>query len=136
MHLAKALIGGAAVAGFAAASAALYGRYRTLPQFLTGPNICRLDHGGCAVLFRTPQAALLGVPNALLGVLYYPALLAGLAVSVSPRLLLAVSLLPLALSAVLARILIRDRLECRICWVGHAANLAVSAGLAILSFGR
>ncbi len=126
----------AAAAGFAAAAAALYGRYRTLPAFLTGPNICRLEHAGCAALFRTPAAALLGVPNALLGVLYYPLLAGSLALAIPPILLFAVSLFALAMSAALARILLRDRLECRICWMGHAANLAVSTGLAILSFAR
>ena len=136
VHFAGTLIGAAAVAGFGAAAAALYGRYRTLPKLFTGPTICRLEEGGCAILFRTPQAALLGVPNALLGVFYYPALVAGLALSVPPPLLLGASLPALAMSAVLARILLRDRLECRICWAGHAANLAISVGLAILSFGR
>src|ERR1035441_5903745 len=64
--------------GFCSAGIALYGRYRTLPTFLTGPHICRLEAGGCQVLFRTPQAALLGIPNSALGFVYYPLLAAGL----------------------------------------------------------
>src|SRR6185295_1355731 len=65
--------------GVAAAAAALYGRYRPLPAFLTGPAICRLEDNGCGVLFRTREAALLGVPNSLLGLLFYFLIAAGLA---------------------------------------------------------
>ena len=57
-----ALLGGAT-----AAAAAFYGHYRELPGWMTGPEICQLDAGGCAILFRSPRAALLGVPNAGLG---------------------------------------------------------------------
>jgi tetratricopeptide (TPR) repeat protein len=61
----------ALAAGATAAGAALYGRYRVLPAWLTGPAVCRLEDGGCAVLFRSPRARLLGVPNALLGLVLY-----------------------------------------------------------------
>ena len=55
----------------------LYGHYLVLPAWLTGPEICQLEAGGCAVLFRTPRARLLGVPNASLGVLLYALLATG-----------------------------------------------------------
>ena len=58
----------ALVLGAAAAAAALYGHYRVLPAWLTGPEVCLMEDGGCAVLFRSPRSRLLGVPNALLGV--------------------------------------------------------------------
>ena len=70
--------------GAAASAAALYGHYRVLPGWLTGPEICRLEHGGCAVLFRSPRAALLGVPNASLGLTLYAALATGLLVQWPP----------------------------------------------------
>ena len=54
-----------------AASAALYGHYRVLPAWLTGPEVCLMEDGGCAILFRSPRSRLLGVPNALLGVSLY-----------------------------------------------------------------
>ena len=57
--------------GAAAAAAALYGHYRVLPAWLTGPEVCLMEDGGCAVLFRSPRSRLLGVPNALLGVALY-----------------------------------------------------------------
>ena len=61
----------ALIAGACAAAAALYGHYLVLPGWLTGPEICQLEHGGCQVLFRSPRARLLGVPNAALGILLY-----------------------------------------------------------------
>ena len=67
----------ALAAGIAASSAALYGHYRVLPGWLTGPEICRLEDGGCAVLFRSPRSRLLGVPNAALGIALYVLLAIG-----------------------------------------------------------
>ena len=89
-----------------------------------------MEDGGCAVLFRSPRSRLLGVPNALLGVVLYMLLAAGL-VFEWPAWLLFVMVLPaLAMSAVLAHSLITRKLQCRICWTGHAANaiLAVTLG--------
>ena len=70
--------------GTAAAAAALYGHYYVLPGWLTGPEICRLEDGGCAVLFRSPRSALLGVPNATLGLALYALLATGLIIHAQP----------------------------------------------------
>ena len=113
-----ALLGGAV-----ASAAALYGHYRTLPAFLTGPEICRLEHGGCAVLFRSPRARLLGVPNAALGLLLYGVLAAGLALEWPPRLLFVLTIPAVAMSAFLGWSLIANRRQCRICWTGHVCNV-------------
>lgn len=108
--------------GAAASAAALWGHYGVLPGWLTGPEICRLEHGGCAVLFRSPRAALLGIPNAALGVLLYALIAAGLILG-WPALWLFVMTLPaVAMSAFLGISLIRNHLQCRICWTGHVAN--------------
>jgi hypothetical protein len=119
----------ALIAGAAASAAALYGHYRVLPAWLTGPEICRLEDGGCAVLFRTPRASLLGVPNALLGVLLYGLLSAGLLLGWPPPLLLVMVLPALAMSAFLGWSLLSRHLQCRICWTGHAANLVLAITL-------
>lgn len=111
--------------GFLGACAALYGRYRTLPAFLTGPNVCKLEAGGCQVLFRTPNAALLGVPNSLLGVLYYPLLALGLLLGWPFLLLFAASSFAFGMTVYLAWVLLRDKLECRICWTGHVCNILI-----------
>ena len=72
------LVWAGVIAGLGAASAALYGRYRILPAVLTGPTVCRLDEAnGCQVLFRTRYAALLGVPNSAIGLIFYLLVAAG-----------------------------------------------------------
>ena len=108
-----------------AATAAFYGRYRALPAFLTGPNICRLEAGGCQVLFRTKNAALLGIPNSVLGALYYFLLAAGPVLGWSLPLLFAAATFAFGMSVVLAWFLLRDHLECRICWTGHFCNTLI-----------
>jgi uncharacterized membrane protein len=121
--------------GAAASFAALWGHYRTLPAFLTGPEICRLEHGGCAVLFRTPRARLLGVPNAALGLLLYVLLAAGLILDLPPWLLFVVTLPAVAMSLFLGWSLIVNRLQCRICWTGHVSNAALALLLGWRTFG-
>jgi uncharacterized membrane protein len=108
--------------GTAAAAAAWYGHYYVLPAWLTGPEICRLEHGGCAVLFRSPRAALLGVPNATLGLVLYALLATGLLVGVPSWQLLAMTVPAVAMSAFLGRSLIVNGHQCRICWIGHISN--------------
>jgi uncharacterized membrane protein len=121
----------AIVLGACAAAAALYGYYLVLPSWLTGPEICQLEAGGCQVLFRTPRARLLGVPNASLGILLYVLLAAGMVLD-WPRLLLFIMTWPaIAMSAVLAYSLIANRRQCRICWAGHVANAVLFTTLGI-----
>ncbi|MBI4230003.1 MAG: hypothetical protein HY608_04125 [Planctomycetes bacterium] len=118
---------GALGAGGAAALAALYGRYRDLPAFLTGAVACGTGPGGsglsvCETLFRTPRAALLGVPNALLGLLLYGLLAVGLLRN-WPAWFLCLAATPgFAMSVFLGASLLRRNLRCRICWAGHIAN--------------
>jgi uncharacterized membrane protein len=121
--------------GMAAAAAALYGHYRVLPSWLTGPEVCRLEDGGCAVLFRTPRASLLGVPNAALGVLLYLLLALGLGLGWPAWWLFFMTLPAVAMSAFLGWGLIARKLECRICWTGHFANATLALLLGIRAFG-
>ena len=116
--------------GLASALAALWGRYRNLPAWLTGPATCKLEGGGCQALFRSPRAALFGVPNALLGAAFYPGMALGLIAGWDLRLLFAGAGLSLAMSVFLAFSLLSRKLECRICWAGHWANLAIAGILA------
>jgi len=124
------LIWTALAAGSAAALAALYGHYRVLPGWLTGPEVCQLDQGGCAVLFRSPRSALLGVPNAFLGQLLYGLFAIGLIADWPAAWLFVMTLPAVAMSAFLGWSLITRGLQCRICWTGHVANalLALAAG--------
>ena len=115
----------ALVLGMVAATAALYGHYLVLPGWLTGPEICQLEQGGCAVLFRSPRASLLGVPNAALGLLLYLAMAFGLIAGWPHSWLFAMTLPAVAMSAFLGWSLIVNRRQCRICWTGHLANLVL-----------
>lgn len=126
-----AVIWSALCAGCAAAMAALYGHYRVLPGWLTGPQVCQLDQGGCAVLFRSPRSALLGVPNALLGVVLYTLIAAGLVLHWPASWLFVMTLPAVAMSAFLGWSLLSRGLQCRICWTGHIANAVLSVALAI-----
>jgi uncharacterized membrane protein len=115
----------ALAAGAAAAAAALYGHYRVLPGWLTGPEICLLENGGCTILFRSPRSRLLGVPNAALGLLLYVLLAIGLLWGWPVPLLIVMTAPALAMSAFLAYSLVTNHHQCRICWTGHAANAAL-----------
>ncbi|HXW08357.1 MAG TPA: vitamin K epoxide reductase family protein [Vicinamibacterales bacterium] len=121
--------------GLAASIAALYGYYRVLPGWLTGPEICRLEAGGCAVLFRSPRAALLGVPNASLGIVLYGLLAAGLLLGWPTRLLFLMTVPAVAMSAFLGWSLIVNRRQCRICWAGHVSNAMLCAALGTRAVG-
>lgn len=136
MTVMNILLGITLVIGWLAAAVALYGRYGVLPAFLTGPNICRLEAGGCHVLFRTKNAALLGIPNSALGVLYYPLLGLGLALHWPFFLLFAASTFSFGMTLWLAWILLRDKLECRVCWTGHACNTLIWSILLICRLAR
>jgi len=121
----------ALIVAAAASGAALYGHYRDLPAWLTGPTICRLDGNGCAVLFRTPRASVLGVPNASLGLALYAILAIGVVAGWPAVWLLALTTPAMAMSIFLAASLIRNKRECRICWTGHAANAVLFAYFAL-----
>ena len=121
----------ALLGGVAASTAALYGHYRVLPGWLTGPEICQLDHGGCAVLFRSPRSRLLGVPNAMLGLALYGLLAVGLIVGWPSWFLLMMTLPAIAMSAFLGYSLIVNGHQCRICWLGHFSNAALVLLLAV-----
>lgn len=125
------LIWTALTLGASASAAALWGHYRELPAWLTGPEVCRLEAGGCAILFRTPRAALLGVPNASLGMLLYAALAAGLVLHWPAPLLFAMTVPAVAMSVFLGWSLLSRGLQCRICWTGHVANVILAVLLGI-----
>jgi uncharacterized membrane protein len=129
------LIWMALFAGGAAAAAALYGHYRVLPGWLTGPEVCQLDDGGCAVLFRSPRSALLGIPNASLGVILYALIALGLILRWPAVLMFLMTLPAVAMSAFLGWSLISRRLQCRICWTGHVANVVLALVLGGRAFG-
>src|SRR5918993_1049183 len=125
----------AILVGTCTSAAALYGYYLVLPGWLTGPEICQLEAGGCQVLFRTPRARLLGVPNASLGVLLYALLAIGLALGLPAMLLFVMTWPAVVMSAVLAYSLNSNHRQCRICWAGHVANVVLFVALGLVAVG-
>ena len=97
------------------------------------PRICRLDEGACARIVDTPEARVLGVPNALVGLGWYVALGAAALLGLpSCAWLLAGAAAAVALSAYLAWALLRKlRVACALCFLGHGVNVAVFAVLAL-----
>ncbi len=97
------------------------------------PNFCRRsDENLCLTVLKTPYARVFGPPNALLGVFFYLAN-ACLAVLWSlgslPRWLwqadLAVSGFTLLFGVYLIWALLKLRMPCPLCYLGHAINLAI-----------
>jgi uncharacterized membrane protein len=86
---------------------------------------------------QTPRARLLGgVPNALLGAVYYPALAVAIWLATT-RLSLALVAVPVfaaaAVSVVLAYSLLRiTRMPCVYCWTSHAINWTLALCVALL----
>ena len=130
------LIAAALIVGASAAAAALYGHSRVLPGWMTGPEICRLEHGGCAVLFRSPRSALLGVPNAALGLLLYAIVTMGLFLEWPAWMLAAMTAPAVAMSAFLGWSLIANKRQCRICWAGHIANAVLFVTFLTMAMGE
>ncbi len=129
--LAAALVGLVNAALF---TALMYGWLEIESPLLT--RVCRVDAGDCRKVIGSPRARLFGVPNSVLGVVWY--LLAGFLAATA----LATGALPLrpallvlsALTVAVGLYLIwslrfRLRVDCWFCYAGHAANIVIFAAL-------
>jgi uncharacterized membrane protein len=101
------------------------GLYASLFMLNKSRRAARGDVKGPSVV-KTPRAHLFGVPNSLLGTLYYPAVAVAVWL-VHDRTaaigLLAAVVVASATSAVLAYSLLRlTRRSCPYCWTSHAVN--------------
>lgn len=110
----------------------LVGARRLPPDPRWLPRVCRMDEGTCARLLDTPEARLLGVPNAAFGLAYYVGIAAAAAWALATgawppcALLLLPSLGAVAMSAALAwALLVRLRARCALCFLGHGINAAL-----------
>ena len=95
------------------------------------PSFCRMGEKTCATIVFTPRARLFGVPNSLLGQVYYVALLAGLwggFLFSRPAffLYLSASLLTVLVGVFLSySLLFITRVPCTLCFTSHAINAMV-----------
>ncbi len=95
------------------------------------PKVCRLEERTCQTVLGTKYARVFGVPNSLLGVLYYltviAILLAGWTVAPLTEALIAVAWFTVVLGLYLAySLFFIIRIPCPLCLTGHAINLALA----------
>jgi uncharacterized membrane protein len=92
------------------------------------PAVCRMGEASCATIVFTPRARVFGVPNSVLGLLFYvvlavAALTGALDAALPRQLLLAASLGTVALGIYLTySLLFVTRVNCVLCFTSHAIN--------------
>ena len=115
-------------------TAVAYGWMRAEARWI--PRFCRLGEATCASIVFTPQARVFGVPNSLLGQVYYASLLAGVPAGAldEPWLRgawLAASLATVGLGAYLTWSLVFvTRVACGLCFTSHGINAVIFVLLA------
>ena len=107
---------------------AYYGR--VIPSRLLPAALCKRGEGTCLTVLHTPYARTFGVPNSLLGILFYLVMLGGVGyVGTHPAVLYSLS--AAAGAAFLFGIYLiyalrfRLRASCPLCYLGHAVNTAL-----------
>lgn len=120
--LASCAIGGLAIAGY---FSLVY--YRIIePENRWIPSFCRMEKGSCMRILDTPEAKVLGVPNSVLGVLYYSAILF-VPIHNFETLFLIASILSVGLGMYLVHALVvRLKTHCPLCYTAHGINLVIA----------
>jgi len=95
------------------------------------PTVCQLEERSCKTVLSTKYARVFGLPNSLLGVLYYLAVMlvvtGGFTAAPISVALIAVAWFTVALGLVLAYALFFIiRIPCPLCLTGHTINLALA----------
>ncbi len=95
------------------------------------PSFCRMGERTCATIVFTPRARVFGLPNSLLGQIFYMAIWASLAggslfSTQGYYFFLLASLLTVLLGAYLTfSLLFLTRVPCKLCFTTHAINLTI-----------
>ena len=122
------------LAGAGHASAAIFTgvSYRLIaPDAAFLPRLCRLGEATCARVLDSPRARIFGVPNSLLGMAYYLAVIGRAIAGVAPAWLMTayrlVALGTVALGAYLSySLLVVTRVPCVLCFTAHGINLGIA----------
>jgi len=103
------------------------------------PAFCRMDEQTCATIVFTPQARLIGLPNSVLGQVFYVMMLLGVQLEwlSGPDTLrmayLAASAASVGIGVYLSYALVFTlRVPCPLCFTSHGINLVI---FSILAFG-
>jgi len=95
------------------------------------PSFCRMEKQTCVSVVFTPRARVMGLPNSVLGQLFYIALIAGLwkdFVFIHPYyyFYICVSLATVVLGLYLTySLLFLTRVPCKLCFASHGFNLVI-----------
>jgi len=95
------------------------------------PSFCRMGEQTCASIVFTPRARVFGLPNSLLGQVFYVALIAAVVgdfLFTEPLVYfyLLVSLVTVLLGMYLSySLLFLTRVPCKLCFTSHAINLVI-----------
>ena len=90
------------------------------------PAFCRMEKGACMRILDTREAKVLGVPNSVLGMLYYAAILFVPIGSVEVLFLVA-SIFSVGLGMYLVHALVyRLKTHCPLCYTAHGINLIIA----------
>jgi len=102
------------------------------------PPVCRLKEETCSRIIDTPEARIFGLPNSVLGIGYYLAILGAIALAPIPATARAVLVAgawgTVGLGVYLTyRLLWGIRVPCVLCFTAHGLNLALAL---LLTYGR
>ena len=125
-----ALLGAGAIIGIAVSSYFLMLQAVALdPADTRLPRGCRMERGECSHVIEHPDARVLGVPNALLGLVYYLVLLSAvgglLPAPAWPWLRIAAWVSVIAGVYLTTSLLRKVRIPCPLCVTSHALNLII-----------
>ena len=95
------------------------------------PAFCRMEEQTCASIVFTPQARVFGLPNSVLGMVFYAAVLGGTPVGLLDRqpiwlLFIGASVVSVALGLYLAySLLFVVKVPCKLCFTAHGINMVI-----------
>ena len=90
------------------------------------PWFCRMEKGDCLRILSTPEVKILGVPNSILGILYYGAILF-VPIDRFVILFLIASIFSVGLGMYLVLVLVyRLKTHCPLCYTAHGINLVIA----------
>jgi len=115
-------------------------RYRwVIPDARWIPTFCRMDDKTCASVVFTPSAQVFGLPNSLLGQIYYTALLVAIASDAFGEVhiwqaFFTASVITVGLALYLSyALLVVLRVPCPLCFTAHSINTMICILLLLTS---